>query len=91
MNDRYWICESHTGMSFRLMTNPANSYDTKMNSGAIVTAVSFCLKAADIIREALPAALKIKKMMTTTRIWVMNLLQKRGNFHHRVWLSPTAK
>lgn len=55
-------------MSFRLMTNPANSYDTKMNSGAIVTAVSFCLKAADIIREALPAELKIKNMMSTTRI-----------------------
>ena len=66
MNDRYYICESHTGMSFRLITNPANNYDTKMNSGAIVTAVSFCLKAADMIREALPAELKIKNIMSTT-------------------------
>lgn len=55
-------------MSFRLMTKPANSCDTKMNSGAIVTAVSFCLKAADMIREALPAALKIKNIMSTTRM-----------------------
>jgi len=79
-------------MSFRFMTNPANSYDTKMNSGAIVTAVSFCLKAADIIREALPAELKIKNMMSTTWIGLDDMiLQKRGNFHHRVWLSPTAK
>ena len=41
----------------RLMRKPANNCDAKMNKGAIVTADSLLLKAADIMREALAAEL----------------------------------
>jgi hypothetical protein len=44
-------------MDLRLSMNPQNICDTKINSGATVTAVSFYFKPADITIAALPAEL----------------------------------